>query len=355
MKRRRELKSALWAAILLLSICVPCYATKMMGFNNMDQYISRASNIWIVKCLKCSDQERFRETGTTYEVEVLKKLKGDSKAKLLTVIPISNELVPRRRYLVFSFGQTSGNEVWIDNGAISPVAIPGSLSLNELKGKPVRDQVAIILSARCKELDRLIKRYSEQKSILEEGLEPGKHLDKLEGKGGPHTAQSWGTVGTSGLQIRLVIPGRKHAMTPRITSDRLKARLEVKNTGDRVIRLAEENNTSGRLNIVGEWFVGLYIAVRTPRRGVRRFFRADDQNDYWSRIGGSPSATEIQPGKTASFDIRLHRLVDYEGTNLLSLRGEHELMPVLEILGYNKRDIWSGSATGKWISVKLGS
>jgi hypothetical protein len=149
-----------------------------MMFNSIDQYISRAKNIWIVRCLEHSDKQRDRRIGEAYDVEVLKRLKGDSGQDLLTIQTVFNELVPEDRYLVFGFNQRSEPEAWLDNGNISPVPIPRSLNLNKLQGKSIKEQISIILSARLEQLDRLIKRYAEEKSVLEKGLEFQERLNK---------------------------------------------------------------------------------------------------------------------------------------------------------------------------------
>jgi len=157
-------------------MCIPCYAIKSMMFNNIDQYISRAEGIWIVKTLQRTGQER--SIGPVHQAEVLQTLKGDPQEDVLSICPVFRELVPGHRYLVFGFTRDATNGTWIDNGNVSPVPIPNSFSLTELDGKPLKDKISIVLSARYKELARLIKRYKEEKSVLEKGLQAKQNLDE---------------------------------------------------------------------------------------------------------------------------------------------------------------------------------
>ena len=163
---------------------------------------------------------------------------------------------------------------------------------------------------------------------------------------------SWGEVGTSGLQMRLILPRHEGEEVPVLTPQRLTADLQLRNTSDRTIRIAEQNTTGGRQPDLYEWLIGLSVDVRTSGEEVRRFFRADDQDGYWSRIGGNPWTTEIGPGQTASFAVRLHKLVDHEGVGLLGLRGRHELCPVLEVRD-EKSGLWQGTARGALVPADI--
>jgi len=155
-----------------------------------------------------------------------------------------------------------------------------------------------------------------------------------------------------GLQIRMVVPRRDGDQIPILTPENFTARLEVRNTGDQPVRLAEQNNTSGDEYVIDEWLIGLYLDVRAPDRAGCGFFRAyDGQIDgYWYRIGSEPSVREIKPGETAGFNVRLRGLADLEGTNLLSLRGHCGLRPGLYITD-NKSGLWHGHAVGAYVPV----
>jgi beta-lactamase regulating signal transducer with metallopeptidase domain/HEAT repeat protein len=162
----------------------------------------------------------------------------------------------------------------------------------------------------------------------------------------------WGNPGTNGLRIRLMLASRGESR-PILTPDQVAASLEVWNTGDKPIKIAEQNTTGGREMIVDEWLIGLKIQALDASHGGRTFFRADNEGEYWAsveKINGG--ARDIPPGGKAMFKVRLHRLVDREGTNLLSLRGDYELRPVLEILGYGG-NLWRGSAVGNPVSVQI--
>ena len=167
------------AISLVCLLSIPCYAIKAMMFNSIEQYIDRADGIWIAEVVKQSGHER---EVPTYEAKILQTLKGESDKETLTVCTISRQLASGHRYLVFGFNRVSASGVWMDNGNISPVPIPASFSLTELKEKSVRKQISGIMSARCRELDRLMKELAEEKATLEEGLQFQKRLDKLPSK-----------------------------------------------------------------------------------------------------------------------------------------------------------------------------
>lgn len=159
-----------------------------------------------------------------------------------------------------------------------------------------------------------------------------------------NTETRWGPP-NNGLQIRLVIPKQEYQDIPMLSSRDLTAQLEVKNVSDKAIRLAEQNTTGGRKSIAYDWLIGLTIGAHTPDKAAKTFFRADDQDDYWSRILNAPSSRNIEPGETAIFRIQLRRLVNDEGVNLLNLQGRYDLQPVLHVQD-DKFGLWNGQAVG---------
>jgi len=175
------MKGILVGITLACLLGIPCYAIKSMMFNSVDQYIERAHGIWIAQIVKQTGQQR--EIGPTYEAKIIRTVKGEPGKEALTICAISRELASGEQYLVFGFNRISTSDAWMDNGNISPVPVPASFSLVELKGKSVKEQVAAIITARCSDLDRLIKRLAEEKSALERGLEFQERLDKLPSKG----------------------------------------------------------------------------------------------------------------------------------------------------------------------------
>ena len=74
--------------------------------------------------------------------------------------------------------------------------------------------------------------------------------------------------------------------------------------------------------VADDWLIGLQVTVSDKSHGARRFFRADNDDGYWSSLDNfSGSARTIPAGEKAAFKIELRRLVDTEGRNLLSLSG----------------------------------
>ena len=171
------MKRILVGISLACMLCIPCYAIKSMMFNSVTQYVERTDGIWIIKVVKQSGHERT--VGPTYEAKILQTLKGRPVKKNLTICAISRKLTARHIYLVFGFNRISTSEAWLDNGNVSPIPIPASFLLTDLKGKSVKKQIATIMTARCRELERLMKELAEEKAALEGGLEFQKRLNKL--------------------------------------------------------------------------------------------------------------------------------------------------------------------------------
>ncbi len=160
----------------------------------------------------------------------------------------------------------------------------------------------------------------------------------------------WGEPGTNGIRIRFVLPEGKSGK-PVLTPDNCAARLEVWNTSGQRILIAEQNLTGGRVQIADEWIIGLRIAVLTNHQ-AREFSRTDDQDRYWSVDGGSATVRPIPPGQRLGFGLRLHKLADEAGTNLLDLPGDCELQPRLNVIGKSGLG-WKGQAVGKPVPVRI--
>ena len=174
-----KMKQILQTALIVIGLSTPCYAIKSMMFNSIDQYIERATGIWIVQVLRQGGEER--EIGPVYEAKILRSLKGDPQKETLSFCAISRQLTVETRYLVLGFNKTSG-ETWLDNGNVSPVEIPSSLSLAELDGKSAKEQMLAILNARCAEIEKTIKKLNEEKKVIEDGISNQKRFDQLPGK-----------------------------------------------------------------------------------------------------------------------------------------------------------------------------
>lgn len=175
-----KMKRLLLLALVAIGLSIPCYAIKSMMFNSIDQYMERANGVWIVELL--SQGGEGRETGSVYEGRVLRSLKGEPQKGTLSFCAISRQLTVGRRYLVFGFNHASDAGAWLDNGNVSPVEIPPSLSLAELEGKAAKEQILSILTARCTQIVDDIRKLNEEKKALEDGIQFQDRLDKLPGK-----------------------------------------------------------------------------------------------------------------------------------------------------------------------------
>jgi hypothetical protein len=172
-------KRIVYAALIVVGLTIPCHATKSMMFNSINQYIERATGIWIVEVLRQSGEERG--DGPVYEAKILHSLKGDQPKELLSFCAIFQHVAAGKRYLVFGFNKTSG-ETWLDNGNISPLEIPPAFSLPDLDGKPTKEQILALMNARLAEIDQSVARLNEVKRAIEYGIAFQKRLDSLPGK-----------------------------------------------------------------------------------------------------------------------------------------------------------------------------
>ena len=163
----------------------------------------------------------------------------------------------------------------------------------------------------------------------------------------------WGPA-NNGLQIRLIIPKPEGEQIPVLTPEKYTARLEVRNTGGQLIRFLVSNGR-GVSRWSANWLPGLYIAVRSQDGAEYDFLRAADnwyRNIHTGLSCVPPMCRPIKPRKTASFEIRLDRLVDFvEETSLLNLRGHFELRPVISIP--ENTSWWHGKVVGEYIPVTI--
>jgi hypothetical protein len=147
-----------------------CHAQKARMFNSVDQYLTGAGGIWIVEDIG----EINQRSGFTYQVKVLQSLKGNFMDQPMEVSVIFRKLIPGDRYLLFGFNfqpaDGSSKGIWMDNGNVSPVPIPASFSLARLQGKPVKQAIELILSARSTEIADQVKDLTEEKSEIDHGL-----------------------------------------------------------------------------------------------------------------------------------------------------------------------------------------
>ncbi len=166
----------------------------------------------------------------------------------------------------------------------------------------------------------------------------------------------WGETGEDGLRIRLLVPS-EIGQGPRLTPEDFKAVLEVWNTGNRPVRLAEQYTTSAVEMVADDWLIGLGIRVIGENDCARRFVRADFAGNGSGMSNYSGLVRTIGARQRSDFKINLRRLIDkQEGTNLLALRGAYQLVPVLELMpltGGLEDGLWRGRVEGKPVPVQI--
>jgi hypothetical protein len=153
-----------------------CHAQKAMMFNSVDQYVEHASGIWIVEDIQKIGQE-------VDQIRVVQTLKGETKGPTMLVTVIFRRLILGDRYLLFGFSvqpsDLNPKGIWMDNGDISPVPIPAMFSISQLQGKPINQQIEMILLARSAEIDNQTKKLTVEKKAIENGLELQKRQEQV--------------------------------------------------------------------------------------------------------------------------------------------------------------------------------
>ena len=163
---RNRIKTFFLSLILIsLGGALPCRGQKAMMFNNLAQYIQRSEGIWIIEVVKPIED---RGLDHAFEASILQTLKDRARDQTVMVHSVFQRLVVDNLYLFFGFNQHRG--LWIDNGIISPVPIPATFPMAQLRGKPLVDQVAMLLHARSDEINDQLKRLMEERKSIEIGL-----------------------------------------------------------------------------------------------------------------------------------------------------------------------------------------
>ena len=144
----------------------------------------------------------------------------------------------------------------------------------------------------------------------------------------------------------------------RTSPQNLKAIVEVWNTSDKPINLAETRHVDGRTSPVDEWLMGLRIADRVKywAPGASIYERSDDGGVYWYSLDDfSGNGRAIAPGGQSRFKVRLQHLVEPKGSKFESLSGASELRPILQFpVPENAKDgMWRGKVRGGPVSVEF--
>lgn len=138
------------------------------SFTDIDTYWDRGKDIVIARCLVVQSGLKGRTSGRLHrvDVEVIRPLKGNCAAGKKTIATIY-EMLPGQNYLLYSLGGSTEDIDFLAIPDLSVVEIPSGMSLTALEGKPSKDQVAAIFSARLQYLRQIAKGLNAERTLLE--------------------------------------------------------------------------------------------------------------------------------------------------------------------------------------------
>ena len=152
----------------LLGSTVAGLAIKITLFSDLDTYLERGKDIVIAKAIAvpANDQGGFGDGLHLVEVDVLRTLKGTNQPGKLTIATIY-PTTPGRRYLLYSLGGSAGGSSFLAVPELAVVELPSWFDLQQLDGKPPREQIALLFDLRLAELKRQLTEWEHEKQLLE--------------------------------------------------------------------------------------------------------------------------------------------------------------------------------------------
>jgi hypothetical protein len=154
---------------IIISLLVVSVTARMVGlFPGWDQLADQSSNIVIAHCGKPFQRTAgvIIENGplSDSEVEVISVLKGATNQPSPARLWTDHELFQGENYLVFGY-YDSGIYQAYEEFRIVPLG--GNFSTNLIAGKPLNEQIQILLKRRLDNLNRQMKQEQVEKQRLE--------------------------------------------------------------------------------------------------------------------------------------------------------------------------------------------
>lgn len=156
--------------IALVAAASTATAVLIARFTSWDDLTQKSPDIVIARCTATPDTLIIVDGMIWSDIEVLSVLKGDTKAAAARMV---SQYSPHRgeRFLMFSTYQS--NERYRAYNATEKyrvVPLGPYFSTNDLTGKPLAEQIQIVLRRRLQDLNRDMEYATEEKKRLEGGL-----------------------------------------------------------------------------------------------------------------------------------------------------------------------------------------
>ena len=156
--------------LALLAVAGTAAAVLVASFKNWDELTTKSPDIIIARCT-IAPKEGLVVNGMNWaDIEVLSVLKGDTKTGAARMV---SQYEPRQgeRFLMFSTYQS--NEHYRAYNATEDyriVPLDRYFQVSEITGKPLAEQIQIVLKKRFEDVNRELDRATEEKKRLEAGL-----------------------------------------------------------------------------------------------------------------------------------------------------------------------------------------
>lgn len=148
----------LWLGNITFAIHVPT-------FTDTDNLIKKADQIIIVECVS----EKAKTSPRLYDVTVMKVLKGNETSGHLLVSTIYR-MEPSIRYMLVNLSGFSIGTNFTATSELSVIPLRTTFSLDELKGKDLKEQIQYIYSMYLCEIERELEPLLTKKGLLEHAL-----------------------------------------------------------------------------------------------------------------------------------------------------------------------------------------
>jgi hypothetical protein len=150
---------------LLLWLGNTTFAISVPSFTDTDNLIKKADQIIIAECIS----EKSKEYPHLYDVTVMKVLKG-SEIEGHRLVSTIYKMEPSMRYMLVNLSGFSIGTNFTATAELSVIPLSTTFSLDELKGKELKEQIQYIYSAHLFDIERKLEPLLTKKELLEHAL-----------------------------------------------------------------------------------------------------------------------------------------------------------------------------------------
>lgn len=158
---------------LVLAVPSPAPAVPLMPFTDAESFTRRATEVVVADCSDPDVLGGPKDDGLTLvAVDVVRALKGSRKAGPARLTTIGQPMEKGKRYLMVSFGGSALGSDFVANADLAVVEVPAGFDLKTLDGKPVAEQMRLVLAARRAEVGARVRRLEAERAALDAAVAP---------------------------------------------------------------------------------------------------------------------------------------------------------------------------------------